>query len=55
MRMQAEVRYLNLVRARVPRELSDAIDKTSRARLLTKSEYVRQALLRSLKADGAVL
>ena len=41
--------------ARLPRELSDAIDATARARFLTKSEYVRQALLKSLKEDGAAL
>ena len=55
MRMHAKARYPNLVRARVPRELSDAVDNTASARFLTKSEYVRQALLKSLKADGAFL
>jgi hypothetical protein len=55
MQMQAEVRYPTLLRARVPRELSDAVDATARSRFLTKSEYVRQALLKSLKDDGARL
>jgi hypothetical protein len=31
MQMQANVRYPTLLRARVPRELSDAVDATARA------------------------
>jgi len=54
MQMQAEVRYPNILRARIPRELSDAVDATARARFLSKSEYVRQALLRSPQGDGAL-
>jgi hypothetical protein len=53
--MQAELRYPSLVRAGLPRELSDAVTLTARARFMTTSEYLRQALLKSLKDDGAVL
>jgi hypothetical protein len=52
--MQAEVRYPSILRTRVPRELSDAVDATARARFLSKSEYVQQALLKSLQDDGAL-
>ncbi len=55
MQMQDELRYPNLVRARVPRELSDAVNVTARSRFMTTSEYLRQALLKSLRDDGAVL
>jgi len=55
MQIQSELRYPSILRARLPRELSDAVDLTARARYLTKSEYVRQVLLKSLKDDGAVL
>jgi len=52
---QDELLYPSLLRARIPRELNDAVDTTARARFLTKSEYIRQALLKSLKDDGAVV
>jgi hypothetical protein len=56
MQMQAKVRYPNLVRARVPRELSDAVDNTASARFLTRSEYVRSAHCRCLEHNrGLVL
>ena len=51
----ATVRYPGLVRARIPRELNDAVNATARAKFMTTSEYLRQALLKSLKEDGAVL
>jgi hypothetical protein len=51
----ATVRYPSLVRARVPRELIVAVDATARAKFMSHWEYVRQSLLKSLKADGAVL
>jgi Arc/MetJ-type ribon-helix-helix transcriptional regulator len=47
-------RYPNLLRARAPRELVDAVDAAARAKYSSHSEYVRQAVLRSLQADGAV-
>jgi Arc/MetJ-type ribon-helix-helix transcriptional regulator len=47
--------YPYLLQVRLPRELSDAVDAVGRARFVTKSEYVRQALLKSLKDDGAVV
>jgi hypothetical protein len=49
------VRYPDLVRARIPRELSDAVNATARARFMTTSEYLRQSLLKSLKDDGTVV
>jgi Arc/MetJ-type ribon-helix-helix transcriptional regulator len=54
MQTMAEVRYPSILRARIPRELSDAVNATARARFLSKSEYVRQALLKSLQDDGAL-
>ena len=51
--MQNELRYASLVRARIPTELSDAVSATAKARFMTTSEYLRQALLKSLQADGA--
>ena len=48
------VRYPGLVRTRMPRELNDAVNAMARAKFMTTSEYLRQALLKSLKDDGAV-
>ena len=53
--MDGELRYESLVRARAPRELIDAVGVAARKRLMTPSEFVRQALLRAVKEDGAVL
>ena len=55
MQMQAELRYPSLVRARVPRELVDAVNVTARGRYMTTSEYLRQALIKSLRDDGALI
>jgi hypothetical protein len=55
MQMQEEMRYASLVRARVPQELSDAVNATARSHFMTASEYIRQALLKSLLADGALI
>jgi hypothetical protein len=47
-------RYPDLLRARAPRELVSAVDAVARAKYSSHSEYVRQAVLRALQADGAV-
>jgi hypothetical protein len=52
--MSGELRYESLVRARAHRELIDAVGVAARKRLMTPSEFVRQALLRAVKEDGAV-
>jgi hypothetical protein len=48
-------RYPHLLRARVPRAISEAVEAAARAKYVTRSEYLRQALLKSLIADGACL
>lgn len=50
-----EVRFPSILRLRVPRELSDALDATASAKLMKKSEYVRRSLLQSLKDDGVIV
>jgi len=55
MHTNEELRFESLVRARVPRELVDAVNVTARARLMTTSEYLRRSLIKSLREDGVVL
>jgi hypothetical protein len=50
--MDDATRFQRLVQFRVPDSFSDAIDAAASKRLTTKSEYVRQTLLRELRLDG---
>jgi hypothetical protein len=48
-------RYPSLLQARLPREVIDAVDVAARANFVSRSQYVREALLRRLENDGAEL
>jgi len=45
-------RYDTLLQVRTPAELVDAIDKTADRNLVSRSAYVRTALIERLRADG---
>lgn len=51
MQATTDVRYPETLRVRIPQEISDAVDAAARARFMSCSEYVRQALLKSLSGD----
>jgi metal-responsive CopG/Arc/MetJ family transcriptional regulator len=45
-------RFDTLLQVRTPAELVDAIDKTASRELVTRSGYVRRAVIERLRADG---
>ena len=44
-------RYPNLLQARLPREVIDAVDEAARAHFVTRSQYLREALLKRLRDE----
>jgi hypothetical protein len=48
-------RYPRKLSLRVPRELPAAVEIAARANLTSPAEYLRQAVVRALKADGVSL
>lgn len=50
-----EERYPCLLQTRVPQEMIRAVDTTSRQHFLTRSQYVRSALIRALRDDGVFI
>jgi hypothetical protein len=45
-------RFQTAIRIRTPGMLADAVARAANDRMTTASEYVRQAILARLKADG---
>ena len=45
-------RYDTLLQVRAPADLVDTIDRTANKNLVTRSDYVRRALIERLRADG---
>ena len=52
MTMPERHRYTTSLRIRAPKALTEALERAAQASLTTESEYVRQAILARLKADG---
>jgi metal-responsive CopG/Arc/MetJ family transcriptional regulator len=50
--MKHELRYQELMRVRVPSALIDAIDRAAHRDLVSRSGYIRQAVIARLRADG---
>jgi Arc/MetJ-type ribon-helix-helix transcriptional regulator len=50
--MQQTITYPVTIRVRMPSEVADALDRSARGKFLTRSEYMRQAVLHALSADG---
>ncbi|WP_375791055.1 hypothetical protein ACE102_01265 [Bradyrhizobium sp. vgs-9] len=50
--MDAPVKFEQLVQFRVPTSMSAAIDYAAKQRCQSKSDYVRQSVVRQLEADG---
>jgi hypothetical protein len=48
-------RFDTLRQVRTPAELVHAIDKTANRELVTRSDYVRRAVIERLRADGVKL
>jgi hypothetical protein len=55
MQSASTVHYPDKLRLRVPRGLPDALRLAARQRHTTPAEWARQALLRSLEAEGVQL
>jgi hypothetical protein len=45
-------RYPEVIRARTPKELREAVDRAANRELTTTSAYARRALINQLRADG---
>jgi hypothetical protein len=54
MTMSKEQRYPSVLLVRVPLELVDAVDVASSARFVTRSQFVREAVLNSLRDYGVI-
>ena len=52
---QMSERFDTLLQVRTPAALVDAVDKTASKELVTRSDYVRRAVLERLRADGVKL
>jgi metal-responsive CopG/Arc/MetJ family transcriptional regulator len=48
-------RFDTMLQVRTPAELVHAIDKTASRELVTRSDYVRRAVIERLRADGVKL
>lgn len=48
-------RFDTLLQVRTPAALVDAVDKTASKELVTRSDYLRRAVLERLRADGVKL
>ena len=44
--------YDTLIQLRAPADLVETIDKTATRNLVTRSDYVRRAVIERLRADG---
>ncbi len=53
--MEQPTTYPVMVKVRMPAEVAAAVEQGARDKFLTRSEYVRQAVLQTLKADGVDL
>lgn len=51
----AACRYSEVIRARTPRELREAVDRAAERELTTPSAYARKAILNELRADGVAI
>jgi metal-responsive CopG/Arc/MetJ family transcriptional regulator len=52
MKQELPLRYEELMRVRVPAALIDAIDRAVHRDLVSRSGYIRQAVIARLRADG---
>jgi metal-responsive CopG/Arc/MetJ family transcriptional regulator len=52
MKQELASRYEDLMRVRAPSALIDAIDRAAHRDLMTRSSYVRQAVIDKLRAAG---
>jgi metal-responsive CopG/Arc/MetJ family transcriptional regulator len=52
MKQELPFRCRELMRIRAPSELVDAIDRVANRDLLSRSSYIRQAIIERLRADG---
>lgn len=53
--MDDPVKFEQLVQFRAPANMSAAIDRAARQKCQSKSDYLRQSMMRQLKADGVSL
>ncbi|WLB19365.1 hypothetical protein [Bradyrhizobium japonicum] len=53
--MDVPVKFEQLVQFRVPTNMSAAIDQAAKQKCQSKSDYVRQSVVRQLEADGIAL
>lgn len=53
--MDAPVKFEQLVQFRVPTNMSAAIDHAAKQKCQSKSDYVRQSVVRQLEADGIAI
>lgn len=52
MKQELPLRYEELMRVRVPSVLIEAIDRAAHRDLVSRSGYIRQAVIARLRADG---
>jgi metal-responsive CopG/Arc/MetJ family transcriptional regulator len=52
MKQELPLRYEELMRVRVPAALIDAIDRAAQRDLLSRSGYIRQAVIARLRGEG---
>jgi hypothetical protein len=50
--LEGTLRYSEVIRARAPKELRDAVERAALRELSTSSAYARKAILNQLRADG---
>jgi uncharacterized protein (DUF1778 family) len=48
-------RYPEVIRARAPKELREAVERAADRELTTASTFIRKAIINQLRADGVVL
>jgi hypothetical protein len=53
--LEAACRYSEVIRARTPKELREAVDRAAERELTTPSAYARKAILNQLRADGIAI
>lgn len=53
--MEAPVKFEQLMQFRIPTNMSAAIDHAAKQKCQSKSDYVRQSVVRQLEADGIAI
>jgi hypothetical protein len=48
-------RYSEVIRARTPKEVRDAVERAASRELTTTSAYTRRAIINQLRADGIAI